>query len=1478
MDTKLYQKYSVVVNGGSGVLIQPQTSEYSYVLTAKHNFTNNGKTNGDLSTDYKDIIIKRNSTDAPSLNIRKLFIHEDNNKDIAIVQIDKIEDDIKLKATFCSLNDTVYLFGYPKRRDKDFVNYDRIKHEITNEKDNHVFDITPIQLTSNSDENTKDVTLGFSGGGIFKEINEEIFLVGIENRIADKTASSDKLRFTSINCFQEIIKENGLHEIPFQLITHPEIIQTNKSFEDEINNNIIFKKIIAKEIGQIFDNILKNENSLLFLTGKAGGGKSVALTNIIYRLKDENIPYLFFRIDRLNFHALPQTFAKQNFNMDDSPEIVLAREVQNHKCVLIIDQIDTVSTVSGRHPEFFDCISQIINSAIKINNMHVIVACRKFDIENDDRFRKISKNKQQFTIDELSEENVKNTLSNANYDYTKLSKKQIQLLKLPIYLSLFVLLHEENSEINLKNIETGIDLFDKYWKLKKHKINSDIDIENIVEKISFAMYQNQSLSINEQEFLKFTSLVNTLISEGLLTRHNNQLSFFHETFFDYIFARKFISEGNDLLSFIKKSNQELFMRSLIRQILFLLYHKNLPFFITTIDNLFTDEHIRFHLKLTTLNTLSIIDIANDNIWGVLSKHLNTNLEFNIWRVIYPSNNWFLFLISNGFLKKELTRFKECKFNNVITIISENFAKSPEECFELLYPYINIDTEWNDLILRLISFDKVYKHEKIFKLLKLILQSNNFSSNTIFKNSIRELNEHNKHKWAIDIFYICVEWNFKNKIETYNPDNEKYFFTCKDYESNAIISIAEKEPVEFFERISPLFFKLIKKFSSKNEKDSLLYDTIWKIRSYGTFFLSLDDVILCALERSLQIIAQKHTAESKNILDKLLKYGYYESVTYLLMRMFKFSHQEYSNTAIDYIISNPPCLKTSWAINGADYWVAREALENISKYCSKKSFGDLCNSIKDYYPRFELGRDGYKYKMRGLLHFIHFTVLPIERLDNECKKYLGELNRKFLKYELSPPEPMEAKIVSSPIDSNKTDRMTDDEWFTAIKKYDKKKNIQDFFKGGAHQLSGELQRLTKTNPIRFSKLALKFEDDFNESYFNSILIGLKESKCPPNQAFKVIEYFYSMQKKPGMRWVPFLLSNFISEEIPVEILNIIKWCAIDNNDTEDDLLINGTGDLLATAINSTTGTSVEFVGKLLGVNEKYYLFFKEYIPLIIQTGSPSTLTVAGLIIYNLYRYDKSTAIDLLFTKRIIDNSEVLQTHYYKNFMFFLVYEYQNLPMLIKIKLQYYISCFRFSKNENLKKFGMSLTCGLSFNSFLNELYIFICKKISKTLRQSMADVFSKNVTYKPKQHMLISNLIFLFNDKDKEIRNKASNCMFKLKDRIIDENSTRLIKKFIQSNSFIENSRSVVNIIKNSNSHIPDLLFQTAEKMTDILESNNEDSTIKIHYESREIMELVLRAYRQENTIDLKIKCLDIIDKLLSYNSYEAEKKLEEMER
>jgi hypothetical protein len=45
---------------------------------------------------------------------------------------------------------------------------------------------------------------------------------------------------------------------------------------------------------------------------------------------------------------------------------------------------------------------------------------------------------------------------------------------------------------------------------------------------------------------------------------------------------------------------------------------------------------------------------------------------------------------------------------------------------------------------------------------------------------------------------------------------------------------------------------------------------------------------------------------------------------------------------------------------------------------------------------------------------------------------------------------------------------------------------DFFQGGAHELSGVLERRTKEEPERFAQLALRFPDDTHRYYFDAVL--------------------------------------------------------------------------------------------------------------------------------------------------------------------------------------------------------------------------------------------------------------------------------------------------------------------------------------------------------------------------------------------------------
>jgi len=97
---------------------------------------------------------------------------------------------------------------------------------------------------------------------------------------------------------------------------------------------------------------------------------------------------LAFRVDRLVPTQLPDDVGKK-LGLPASPAYVLKSIAEGRECLLIIDQLDFISQTSGRNPWFFDCIFEIIEQALNYPEMHILLACRKFDLENDNRLRSL---------------------------------------------------------------------------------------------------------------------------------------------------------------------------------------------------------------------------------------------------------------------------------------------------------------------------------------------------------------------------------------------------------------------------------------------------------------------------------------------------------------------------------------------------------------------------------------------------------------------------------------------------------------------------------------------------------------------------------------------------------------------------------------------------------------------------------------------------------------------------------------------------------------------------------------------------------------------------------------------------------------------------------------------------------------------------------------------------------------------------------
>lgn len=230
MEITNFKQYCVIVDGGTGVLFQPMTDEYFYILTAKHILQNKGEDN--TYTDKKDntsikitrFIFENNwKTEEIHFELikgRTYFTHSNQNIDAAILKIRFDEyQQFQIENLFISENTTInsdaHLCGFPD--DKRKANPGNLIEHFTN---------YPISQNSNDldfkksirllDRQTQDTIVGMSGGGIVKLTDNYFKLIGIQSQMTNTVSEQNEIDFMPMTFFNDIISENP--EILAQLL------------------------------------------------------------------------------------------------------------------------------------------------------------------------------------------------------------------------------------------------------------------------------------------------------------------------------------------------------------------------------------------------------------------------------------------------------------------------------------------------------------------------------------------------------------------------------------------------------------------------------------------------------------------------------------------------------------------------------------------------------------------------------------------------------------------------------------------------------------------------------------------------------------------------------------------------------------------------------------------------------------------------------------------------------------------------------------------------------------------------------------------------------------------------------------------------------------------------------------------------------------------------------------------------------------
>jgi len=1273
--------------------------------------------------------------------------------------------------------------------------------------------------------------------------------------------------------------------------------KVNERYLSRLHKEAIAEKVIPRdEVKIILDKLTSSEGKRgVLVTGEAGVGKSGVILQVVEALDKKGIPLIAFRVDRLAPTDSPNQIGEQLENLPGSPAQVLANIAQGRDCILIIDQLDAVSKASGRNPNFFDCVDQIIEQAKAYPRMSILLACRKFDLYSDDRMKRLTGEKgiaEIVTVSRLSHQKVQEIVSGLGLNSILLNNKQLELLSVPLHLKLLAEV-AESSEANVLNFRTAKDLYDKFWNHKKDAIHARLGNSehwaDVIHILCDYMSKHQRLSTPIARVDRYGKTPEWMVSEHVLIQEGQQYSFFHEGFFDYAFARRFAADDEELLDFLgSKDNQHLFRRAQVRQIL--VYERDVERdrYLSDLQALLTSSNVRFHLKKVVLALLATIDDPTPEEWEIIAPLSNTQsdpITQHAWGTLRSSLPWFQLLDSLGLIETWLKDKNEERINQTVMLLSMMQRQIPDRVAELLEPFIGVSQAWRNRLNFIIQGAELSSNRRFFEFLLRLIQEEIINYSSDFWRKIDSLPKESPD-WACEAISCYLNRYLDLNLAAGQPN------LLGDHSDQwVLIESAANAPRSFIKHLLPFMLRVIK-LTSQQYNNPPWIDLVWSHRIYGQGY-DISHSLLNGMEVALSNLAANHPEDFAILAEKQLhgSNSNFETIQFLLIRAYAANGNIFADEAIDYLCEQPARLKIGYSagngnIHAAPYWAARQLIEITTPHCSEEQLLKLQAVILDYYTDYEKTYRGRWF--RGYPQLVLLDAVAFSRRTYAINHRLQEWTRKFTSLELLQPlgriPSIEDSSVRSPIPEEAAEKMTDEQWLKAIARYDYNDGGTRFqytrqVIGGAYQLSGILEKQVTKESVRFSKLIWRFPDNANLSYFDAVLRGIAEVEIDVQTALHVCQRCHQLPNRPCGRSIGWLFQKLAELPWTEEHLDILVWYALKDHDPEQELWRTKTlggqdvyygGDVLMAGINSTRGSAVSAIAKLIFADKNRASYFKEPLQQIVQDPSIAVKACAAEALMAVLNCDRDLAVKL-FQQLCETEGVLLGTKRVELFLYYaLPTHFETLTAIVERMIM--------SELPEVVKVGARQACVISLSREEARWLAELCLSGTETHRSAAAEIFVVNFRNAHLREFCEKTLIQLFNDPSQEVRSQAARCFSYFEAEELGD-YTSLVETFVESPAFANGNDNLIRALEKTQAKLPDAVtYRVCDRLLEDLRADDVDIRQQVRFQVDKISQILIRLYSQSKDKELQSRCLNLIDLMSQMEVYGLAEVLEQYER
>ena len=1111
---------------------------------------------------------------------------------------------------------------------------------------------------------------------------------------------------------------------------------------------------------------------------------------------------------------------------------------------------------SGRIPHDFAAVAEVLTEIGDTSNVRALLVVRTVDLETDPRLRSLLQSREgvgQHTVGDLDNEAVRAQILDSGMQLP-VSDSTIDLLRRPLHLSVFCRLSDS---ARARTYTTLQDLYAVYTEEVRLRIVGrveELDWSRTVREMVRYMSDRQVLTVPVEVLDPASPLdVGVLTSEGVVVRDGDALAFFHESYFDYLFARSFVAAGRDLRGFLLEGGQFLFRRAQTRQVLEHLAGTDRDRFITVVVDLLECDEIRFHIKGVVVSILRQIEPTPEDWIAVEPFAWSDSRIGSKLLTLLNRPGWFDAADSLGRWEGWLDDPQ--RVDAVFHQLALSGRERSGRVAELVRPHIAESEDWRRrlrlMFVRSLNSGLVDLAVDLVQRGELDEDRGPLAEDFDFWFILHSLIDDDPVGAARLIgAFLCRGLLRARQGGAEDPFRSGHL-SLESQASSVISDAASAAPAEFVDRVLPFVVDVA--MAGQRRRDGPLP----RGRRWGAWFLSqpytVDESVFASIDDALRKLAVENPTKCLEALGRL---RLAESHELRLLACRTLTALRDPEDAIGWLVSDPRNLALGWT--DSPHWASRELIQEHSSTCSADLFESLEFVLLEYWPSWE------ESDYRGHSQYELLSALDTTRMSQAGHGRLGELAQRFPEWEPEAPQPPVARIVESPISDDASVHMSDDEWLCALRTHTGEQPDWNgpVPVGGAHELARVLGHRAKDDPERFARLALRFDEWIPAVAMNEIIRNV-EGSVGLDALTELCERAHRIY---GSAVGQAVCSSIARAGTADDRLGALLLAYAQDADPDQETARTEApggdyffrGDLLTAGLNSTRGQAALAVASILFKGADHVDTLRPVVEVLATDCILAVRVCAAEAVLALLTHRPTHALDLaerLFDAPIeilnADTSERLLAH---------------ALMRDPGRFTHVLAEALTGPDEVARRAGFiwvqARWRGVALPGVVSDLRL-----LPTAARRGAAQAFASNAADS------VDELQCLLDEDDPDIRVHVARAIRSL-DELALPDQEALIDALVSSPTFPNQMGNLIHALQRTASTLPANTITVCERVVDIAGAPLADPTTGTALIGYGLIPVVLRLYRQGDD-HVRERCLDIIDRLAEFGVHDVEQALED---